>query len=86
MDLIKIKNQWNEYCDEFENSDYMDIDKHTSMSLKIGGLIQEIERQQEERKELISLNLWSARRLHNIHKKFAYDELEIITGEVHERI
>ena len=40
----------------------------------------------EERKELISLNLWSARRLHNIHKNFAYDELEIITGEEHERI
>lgn len=40
----------------------------------------------EERKELISLNLWSARRLHNVHKKFAYDELEIITGDTHERI
>lgn len=37
-------------------------------------------------KELISLNLWSARRLHKSHKEFAYDELEKITGEKHERV
>ncbi|AZV43665.1 hypothetical protein BAOM_3056 [Peribacillus asahii] len=36
--------------------------------------------------ELISLNLWSARRLHKTHKKFAYDELEKITGFKHERL
>lgn len=41
----------------------------------------------EERKELISLNLWSARRLKNDwYKNFAYDELETITGEKHERL
>lgn len=45
-----------------------------------------IDELQKERTELISLNLWSARRLHNVHKKFAYDELEVITGDTHERI
>ena len=36
---------------------------------------------------LISLNLWSARRLsHPQHKEYAYDELEKITGRVHERV
>lgn len=37
--------------------------------------------------ELISLNLWSARRLTNsYHKEFAHDELEKITGLKHERL
>jgi hypothetical protein len=43
MDINTIKKQWNDYCDEFDNSDYMDIEKHTRMALKVGGLIQEIE-------------------------------------------
>ncbi|WP_078382355.1 hypothetical protein [Sutcliffiella halmapala] len=38
-----------------------------------------------ERNELISLNLWSARRLGFTHKEFAFNELEKITGEKHER-
>lgn len=38
-------------------------------------------------KELISLNLWSARRLKNQqHKEFAYNELDKITGQKHERV
>lgn len=36
-------------------------------------------------KELISLNLWSARRLHLMQSKFVYGELEKITGEKYER-
>lgn len=44
MDLEKIKKQWNAYIDELENSDYMDIEKHTSMALQVRGLIREIER------------------------------------------
>jgi uncharacterized coiled-coil protein SlyX len=44
------------------------------------------ERYADEIKELIGLNLWSARRLHKIHKEFAYDELEKITGQKHERL
>lgn len=36
--------------------------------------------------ELISLNLWSARRLSKIHKEFAYNELEVITNQKHERV
>jgi hypothetical protein len=37
--------------------------------------------------ELISLNLWSARRLsHKLHKEFAYEELEKMTGNTYERL
>jgi LEA14-like dessication related protein len=52
MNVEKIKKQWNDYCDDFENSEEMDIEKHISMALKVGGLIQKIEKQQEE------LNQW----------------------------
>ncbi|AZV43635.1 hypothetical protein BAOM_3026 [Peribacillus asahii] len=41
---------------------------------------------EEQRKELISLSLWSARRLHKIHKNFAYNELDKITEQKHERL
>ena len=44
MEISKIKKQWNTYINEFENSDFMDIEKHTSMTLKVGSLIQEIEK------------------------------------------
>ncbi|QJX80932.1 hypothetical protein [Priestia megaterium] len=44
MEISKIKRQWNTYINDFENSDYMDIEKHTSMALKVGSLIQEIEK------------------------------------------
>lgn len=44
MNLEKIKKQWDDYNDEFDNNDFMDIDTHTSMALKVGGLIEEIER------------------------------------------
>lgn len=37
------------------------------------------------KKELISLNLWSARILHPVQSEFAYKELEKITGENHEK-
>lgn len=45
-----------------------------------------IERQKKTIEELISLNLWSARRLHKTHKDFAYNELDEITDQKHERI
>ena len=41
---------------------------------------------EEQRKDLVSLNLWSARRLYKVQKKFAYDELDKITGQEHERL
>lgn len=37
-------------------------------------------------KELISVNLWSARRLKGVHKDTAYDELEKVTGDTFERL
>jgi hypothetical protein len=45
-----------------------------------------IERQKKAIDELISLNLWSARRLHTLYKEFAYNELEKITGQYYERL
>lgn len=44
MDLDKMKKQWEEYNEEFDNSDHIDIDTHTSMAMKVGPLISEIER------------------------------------------
>lgn len=45
-----------------------------------------IERQIKLIDELISLNLWSARRLSKVHKEFAYDELDKMTNQQHERV
>lgn len=59
MDLDKIKKQWEEYNEEFDNSDYMDIDTHTSMAMQVGVLLNEIERlyeymgEQEHEKQLL---------------------------------
>jgi hypothetical protein len=47
---------------------------------------EEVIRLRDENHELVSLNLWSARRLPSIHKQFAYDELELISGTEHERV
>jgi len=44
MDISKVKQQWEKYNIEFENNDYIDIEKHTSMALKVGSLIQEIDK------------------------------------------
>lgn len=86
MNMDKIKKQWYEYNEEFDNSEYMDIDTHTSMAMQVGRLISEVEKQQKIIEELTSLNLWSARRLHKTHKDFAYSELDELTGQKHERI
>ncbi len=61
--------------------------------MTIKEMIQTLNSQQDQIKKLnqligdmISLNLWSARRLHEAHKGFAYDELERVTGEEYERL
>lgn len=45
-----------------------------------------LEEERKENQELISLNLWSARRLQKVHKEFAYNELEELTNQKYERI
>jgi DNA-directed RNA polymerase subunit M/transcription elongation factor TFIIS len=50
-------------------------------------IIRHSERKDEIIKELISLNLWQARRLYyNQYKDFAYEELEKNTDEKYERL
>lgn len=48
-------------------------------------IIEKLVKQNEEYKkkqdELISLNLWSARRVHGIHRDFAHKELKRIAGD-----
>jgi len=44
MEISSVKKQWDTYINECNNSDFMDIEKHTSMALKVGSLIQEIEK------------------------------------------
>jgi len=55
MDLNKIKKQWNDYNEEFDNSEYMDIDTHTSMALKVGELINRIEQLEGEKQRINKL-------------------------------
>ena len=52
MDLSKIKKQWDEYNEEFDSTEYMDIDTHTSMAMQVGVLIQEVERLNKVNEEL----------------------------------
>jgi hypothetical protein len=47
MDLKKLKNQWAEYCAEFENSEEMDIEKHINMASKVGSLLMIITEKQK---------------------------------------
>lgn len=52
-----------------------------------GGHECDYERLKEMNKELVSLNLWQARRLPDPQRKqFAYDELDKITKQQHERL
>lgn len=46
--LQKLKKKWRSYSTEFAESDYMDIEDHTSMALEVGGLISIVEEQQKE--------------------------------------
>lgn len=69
---------------QVENAEYKRINEVKDDHLVRNG--KEIMRREEERAELISLNLWSARRLHKAHKKFAYDELDKIANDSHERL
>ncbi|MEQ6355139.1 hypothetical protein ABNX05_10970 [Lysinibacillus sp. M3] len=39
-----IKKQWNEYETEFGESDYMDIDKHTSMAFNVPVLLNKLDK------------------------------------------
>ncbi|MEE3950750.1 hypothetical protein [Peribacillus frigoritolerans] len=73
--LIEIKTLIEEQQKEIKehNGQYIDIQELLSQTEKVTN-------------ELISLNLWSARRLHKIHKEFAYNELDKITGQKHERL
>lgn len=53
-ETAKIKQQWEEYNEEFDSSDYMDIETHTSMALKVGYLLDIINSLQKENDGLIS--------------------------------
>ncbi|MCY7865966.1 hypothetical protein P8918_12925 [Bacillus spizizenii] len=44
MNLGKIEKQWEIYNDEFANSKYMGVDKHSAMAMQVGGLIAEIKK------------------------------------------
>lgn len=55
-------------------------------SLSTESIIKHSEDKDHIIRELISLNLWQARRLHPQYKKFAYDDLEKITDEEYERL
>ena len=48
MNLDKIKKQWDYYCKETDENDFVDVDLHYSMAMEVGALIREIERLQDE--------------------------------------
>lgn len=41
--IAKIKKQWDDYNHEFDNSEYMDIEKHINMADQVGTLLRHIE-------------------------------------------
>jgi hypothetical protein len=68
-----------EYIDHINASDSRICDKDW--------LQKELDNLEREVNELISLNLWTARRLsHQQYKDFAYTQLEKITEQTHERL
>jgi hypothetical protein len=82
---MKNKNVINEWINVIENSSEFQCN-HCGSVFK-GNHECDYEKLKEMNKELISLNLWSARRLkHQQYKDFAYDELDKITGQKHERV
>lgn len=44
----KFKSDYNKYLDEYETSEWMDVDAHTKWSLRVRGLIQKIEKLEKE--------------------------------------
>lgn len=56
------------------------------MRRKLDEVKKKLEVSLKENKELKSLCLWSARRLHKTHKDYAYSDYEKITGEKPERL
>lgn len=43
MNLDKIKKEFDFYCKETEENDFVDIDLHFSMAMRVGELIREVE-------------------------------------------
>jgi hypothetical protein len=48
MNLDKTKRDWEHYCKETEENDYVDIDLHYSMAMEVGSLLRVIEQFQQE--------------------------------------
>jgi hypothetical protein len=76
---MKILQEIIEYIDHINASDSRICSKEW-LQKELGNLEKEVN-------ELISLNLWSARRLsHQQYKDFAYNQLEKLTEQKHERL
>jgi hypothetical protein len=52
----------------------------------VPALLAEVERLQVQLTEATSICLWSARRIHPIHKRNMYDWIDELTGEKSERL
>lgn len=63
-----------------------DETKKDLSQMSLESIIKHSEQKDELIAELISLNLWQARRIHPIYKTFVYDDLEKITGEKFDRL
>lgn len=92
--IILTLTEWNFIQEQFEKSkERRDRIKQLEMKYENTGTmmghqttalrIQELEKTIEE---LITLNLWSARRLPKVHKEYAYGVLDVITNKKHTRI
>lgn len=42
LNIEEIEKEFEDYNEEFDNSDFMDIDTHTSMAMQVGPLIDRI--------------------------------------------
>ena len=74
MNLEHIKKQWKSYNDEFDNSDYMDVETHVSMAMRVGELLdsaEQLEKIKKLSKEVEDMSL----------SDFAIEVLRIIEGK-----
>lgn len=46
-EINQIEKEWDEYAQEFGETEYMDIDKHTKQAFRVPGLLLEIKRLRE---------------------------------------
>jgi hypothetical protein len=86
MGLEALKKQWKKYCDEFEKTEEMDIEKHINMASKVGLLIKEVERYREGFQEMFEKAERYEKTLKWIVENFDSDKSGLSDEEYHKEM